>query len=170
MVETIALTSRAAELIWAQRVCDKGRVAPKKPMLPDSWTASVRISAGCILALVASGAFAQSPTPTPSPESVAETERVIVTGSHIPTAEEVGPNPVLEISREQIEESGDRTTAELLRRLPVAGLAGVPTVNNGLALGGHQWRLFHRPARFHRQQHAGFARWTAPRSLSPGRG
>ena len=60
VVETIALTSRAAELIWAQRVCDKGRVAPKKPMLPDSWTASVRISAGCILSLVASGAFAQS--------------------------------------------------------------------------------------------------------------
>ena len=103
----------------------------KKPMMPDSWTASVRISAGCILALVASGAFAQSPTPSPSPESAAETERVIVTGSHIPTAEEVGPNPVQEISREQIEESGDRTTAELLRRLPVAGLAGVPTVNNG---------------------------------------
>jgi len=94
-----------------------------------SWTASVRISAGCILTLVASGAFAQSPTP--SPESVAETERVIVVGSHIPTAEEVGPNPVLEISREQIEKSGDRTTAELLQRLPIVGLPIVPTVNNG---------------------------------------
>ena len=105
-------------------------------MLPDSWTASVRISAGCILSLVASGAFAQSPTPSPSPEPVAETERVIVTGSHIPTAEEVGPNPVLEISRDQIENSGDRTTAELLRRLPVAGLNGVPTVNNGFGSAG----------------------------------
>ena len=70
----------------------------------------------------------------PRRSPVAETERVIVTGSHIPTAEEVGPNPVQEISREQIEESGDRTTAELLRRLPVAGLAGVPTVNNGFGV------------------------------------
>ena len=30
-----------------------------------------------------------------APEPMAETERVIVTGSHIPTAEESGPNPVL---------------------------------------------------------------------------
>ena len=98
-------------------------------------------------------ALAQEPSATPASESpvapeivaveaptsqtteetglTAETERIIVTGSYIPTAEEVGPNPVLEINRAWIEKSGDRTTAELLRKLPIAGPRGVPTSNNG---------------------------------------
>src|SRR4051794_6519101 len=63
-------------------------------------------------------------------DTVAETDRVIVTGSHIPTADEVGPNPILDINREQIEKAGERTTAELLRRLPIDGFAGIPTVNS----------------------------------------
>ena len=41
-------------------------------------------------------------------------ERVIVTGSNIPTAEEVGPNPVFSISRDLINKSGTGTTAEQL--------------------------------------------------------
>ena len=61
----------------------------------------------------------------------AETERIIVTGSYIPTAEEVGPNPVLTIKRDLIEKSGERTTEELIRNLTVAGPNGVPTSNNG---------------------------------------
>ncbi len=51
--------------------------------------------------LLASNAFAQNPPPPPPPGAApapapgaAEVERVIVTGSNIPTAEEVGPNPV----------------------------------------------------------------------------
>ena len=79
--------------------------------------------------LVASVAIGQEVSVSPPPTT--EVERVIVTGSHIPTAEEVGPNPVLEISRETIEKSGERTAAELLRRLPIEGFAGVPTANNG---------------------------------------
>ena len=70
-------------------------------------------------------------TPTPSQTTTAESERVIVTGSHIPTAEEVGPNPILEIDREQIDKAGERTAAELLRQLPIDSFAGVPTVNGG---------------------------------------
>lgn len=62
---------------------------------------------------------------------MAETERVIVTGSNIPTAEEVGPNPVLTINRDLIEKSGERTTEELIRNTTVAGPNGVPTSNNG---------------------------------------
>src|SRR3954452_3548326 len=62
--------------------------------------------------------------------STAEAERVIVTGSHIPTAEEVGPNPVLAINRDQIEKAGERTAAELLRRLPIEGFEGIPTANS----------------------------------------
>src|SRR5258705_197995 len=50
--------------------------------------------------IIASNAFAQNLAPmstdigaAPTP-SAAEAQRVIVTGSNIPTAEEVGPNPV----------------------------------------------------------------------------
>src|SRR3954466_8148790 len=50
----------------------------------------------------------------------AEAERVIVTGSNIPTAEEVGPNPVLALNRDLIEKSGERQAAELLCDLPIA--------------------------------------------------
>ena len=60
----------------------------------------------------------------------ATTERVIVTGSNIPTAEEVGPNPVLTVNRELIDKSGERTTEEILRDLPVANANGVPVSNN----------------------------------------
>jgi iron complex outermembrane receptor protein len=54
-----------------------------------------------------------------------------VTGSNIPTSEEVGPNPVLTINRDLIEKSGERTTEELIRNLTVAGPKGVPSSNNG---------------------------------------
>ena len=74
--------------------------------------------------LAGTGAFAQQPTPTDQGPiqqgdagaigaasaqsepagigmgSTAETERIIVTGSNIPTAQEVGPNPVLNINRD----------------------------------------------------------------------
>ncbi|MDB6057437.1 MAG: TonB-dependent receptor, partial [Verrucomicrobiales bacterium] len=60
----------------------------------------------------------------------AEAERVIVTGSNIPTAEEVGPNPVLALNRDLINKSGERQAAELLRDLPVANANGVPISNN----------------------------------------
>src|SRR6201993_3137100 len=59
----------------------------------------------------------------------AEAERVIVTGSNIPTAEEVGPAPVLAINRDLIEKSGERQAADLLRDLPVANANGVAVSN-----------------------------------------
>src|SRR5207253_3668362 len=62
--------------------------------------------------------------------ATAEAERVIVTGSNIPTAEEVGPNPVLALNRDLIEKSGERQAAELLRDLPIANANGVPISNN----------------------------------------
>ena len=66
--------------------------------------------------------------------ATAEVERVIVTGSIIPTAEEVGPNPVLTITRDLIEKSGERTAEELIRNTTVAGPNGVPSSNNGTAI------------------------------------
>ena len=59
-----------------------------------------------------------------------ETERITVTGSYIPSAAEVGPNPILTLSREAIDQSGERTTEQLIRNLTVAGPNGVPTSNN----------------------------------------
>jgi iron complex outermembrane receptor protein len=63
--------------------------------------------------------------------AVAETERIIVTGSNIPTAQEVGPNPVLNINRDLINKSPERTAEELIKDLPVANGGGVPIGNNG---------------------------------------
>ncbi len=60
----------------------------------------------------------------------ASAERVIVTGSNIPTAAEVGANPVLTFDRETIKKSGERTAEEFLRNLPVANANGVPVSNN----------------------------------------
>ncbi len=49
---------------------------------------------------------------------VAEMERVIVTGSNIPTAEEVGPNPVDTYRPSDIEKLGVRNATDFLNRLP----------------------------------------------------
>jgi iron complex outermembrane recepter protein len=66
-----------------------------------------------------------------APPPVTEVERVIVTGSNIPTAQEVGPNPVDITTRDRIEKSGERTAEELIRNTTVAGPNGVPSSNNG---------------------------------------
>lgn len=92
--------------------------------------------------VLATSAFAQDPSPSPDETAPtvrafnangteeAATERVIVTGSAIPTAGEVGPNPVLNINREMINKSGERNTEELLRNTPAANANGVPVSNN----------------------------------------
>nr|MDQ6938552.1 TonB-dependent receptor plug domain-containing protein [Verrucomicrobiota bacterium] len=60
----------------------------------------------------------------------ATTERVFVTGSIIPTANEVGPNPVIRADRALIDKTGERTTEELLRNIPISNANGVPVSNN----------------------------------------
>jgi iron complex outermembrane receptor protein len=89
--------------------------------------------------VVAATAFAQAPPP-PAPGAAApaaEVERVIVTGSLIPTAEEVGPNPVFGINRDLINKSGAGTTTEqLLQRQPVMNGANIPVNNNGTSQSG----------------------------------
>ncbi len=94
--------------------------------------------------IFASNALAQNPPPPPPPGAApapapgaAEVERVIVTGSNIPTAEEVGPNPVYNLNRDLINKSGAGTTAEqLLQRQPVVGGANIPVNNNGTSQSG----------------------------------
>src|SRR5438067_2140702 len=85
---------------------------------------------------------AQVPSPVPAaaggrdaqgnllPGASATAERVIVTGSNIPTAEEVGPNPVDTYNQETITKSGERTTEQFLLSLPTVTANIVPISNN----------------------------------------
>src|SRR5206468_11178418 len=54
----------------------------------------------------------------PSPAGIAEVERVVVTGSNIPTAEEIGPNPVDTYRPADIEKLGIRNATDLQTFLP----------------------------------------------------
>ena len=83
--------------------------------------------------------FAQDVASTPQAASqpVATMVQVIVTGSNIPTSEEVGPNPVFNLNRDLINKSGQGTTAEqLLKIQPVMNAGGIPVSNNAGASGG----------------------------------
>jgi iron complex outermembrane receptor protein len=91
--------------------------------------------------LIATDTYAQEPSPAAQPanqaSATAETERVIVTGSNIPTAEEVGPNPVFSINRDLINKSGQgNTIEELLKTQSVMGANSIPSANNGVAQEG----------------------------------
>src|SRR6266567_4050880 len=86
--------------------------------------------------LFASNALAQNPPPPPPGAApapapgAAEVERVIVTGSNIPTAEEVGPNPVFSLNRDLINKSGQGNTIEdLLKTQSVIGANSISTAN-----------------------------------------
>src|SRR5882724_7586779 len=115
----------------------------EKPM-----TRNVQKTLGIRVALVAAVAFpliiamsarAQEPAPPPptgtniTPGGPAATEataeRVIVTGSNIPTAEEVGPNPVDTYRRDDITRLGVRTPTDLILRIP-ASTGSNTTENN----------------------------------------
>jgi iron complex outermembrane recepter protein len=114
---------------------------------------SIRAAFGISLGipfLIAVSAYAQNPGAPPTgpdagapaaagatagaqaggPGTSAEVERVIVTGSNIPTAEEVGPNPVLTINRDLINKSPQRNLESLVKELPVANANGVPLSAN----------------------------------------
>src|SRR5689334_863361 len=116
----------------------------EKPM-----TRNVQKTLGIRVALVAAAfplilaisARAQEPAPAPAvtgsniapnaapaaQEAIAE--RVLVTGSNIPTAEEVGPNPVDTYRREDITRIGARSPSDLIQRIPAATGFG-PNENN----------------------------------------
>src|SRR5215472_8199983 len=92
-----------------------------------------------IALLLAAIAFGQEtgPTSQQADRGVATVVQVIVTGSLIPTAEEVGPNPVFIINRDLINKSGAGTTTEqLLQRQPVMNGANIPVQNNGTSQSG----------------------------------
>src|SRR5437764_4239035 len=94
-----------------------------------------------VLMFVSSTAFAQAPPPTggvpaPAGGATAEAERVIVTGSNIPTAEEVGPNPVTNLNKDYIQKTGTVSVEQLLKDQPVNNANSIPVAGNGTSQGG----------------------------------
>jgi iron complex outermembrane recepter protein len=109
--------------------------------LPKSFRQDVAMFG--ILMFVSSTAFAQVPVaPAPPPAGApaaggsAEAERVIVTGSNIPTAEEVGPNPVTNLNRDYIQKTGSVSVEQLLKDQPVNNSNSIPVAGNGTSQGG----------------------------------
>jgi len=104
----------------------------------------VALAAAVVFPLfIATSVRAQDPAPAASPAVVtgsniapagaaaseATAERVVVTGSNIPTAEEVGPNPVDTYRRDDITRLGVRTPTDLVLRIP-ASTGSNTTENN----------------------------------------
>src|SRR6266566_7438065 len=111
-------------------------------MIKEILTKFIRISFPVSVGSAAAGliflsnAFAQLPAPAvpgASPAGTAEVERVIVTGSNIPTAEETGPNPVDTYRPQDIEKLGIRNATDLTTFIPQE--AG-GTVNQNIGNGG----------------------------------
>src|SRR5204863_6080452 len=79
----------------------------------------------------------QEPTPASQPmgQPGVTIEEVIVTGSNIPTAEEVTPQPVYLLNRDEIFRLGVRSATDLVQKLPaVSGPSineNVNTLGNG---------------------------------------
>src|SRR5262245_19450381 len=82
-------------------------------------------------------AVAQEPSPTATLQTVSQpvatTFEVIVTGSNIPTSEEVGPQPVDTYRRSDIFRLGARSATEFVQKLPV--VTG-PSINDSINVFG----------------------------------
>jgi iron complex outermembrane recepter protein len=87
----------------------------QKRVLKQSFIRGDRLGLAGIFLLYASIAFGQEPS---SPGIVAETERVIVTGSYIPTAETESALPVTVYTADVLQKQGANTPVEGLRQLP----------------------------------------------------
>src|SRR5438309_4547663 len=80
-------------------------------------------------------AFAQdvAPEPPTAGQPIVTTVQVIVTGSNIPTAEEVGPQPVDTYRTEDIARLGGRSATDFVQKLPAATGA---SLNDNISNGG----------------------------------
>src|SRR5256884_2619594 len=96
--------------------------------------AAVAFAIGLFIAGNVSGQDLVPSSPAPEPAgATAEVERVIVTGSNIPTAEETGPNPMDTYRPADIEKLGIRNATDLTTFLPQQSGA---TTNLNIGNGG----------------------------------
>ncbi|MEY2495479.1 MAG: iron complex outerrane recepter protein [Verrucomicrobiota bacterium] len=87
------------------------------------------LAVGVGLPFLVASAYAQAPTPAPTE---ATTERVIVTGSYIPTAETESALPVTVYTAEVLRKQGANTPVEGIRQLPsFVGNAATENDSNG---------------------------------------
>jgi hypothetical protein len=102
--------------------------------IPSAIRQTAFVAAVGVTLLIARRVSAQAVVPTQvTTGAVAEVERVIVTGSNIPTAEETGPNPVDTYRPADIEKLGIRNATDLTTFLPQQSGG---TVNLNIANGG----------------------------------
>jgi iron complex outermembrane receptor protein len=126
----------------------------EKPMSKNITKPLIRVALLAAVAfplIIAMSARAQEPAPTAPPTGTniapsgapaateATAERVVVTGSNIPTAEEVGPNPVDTYRRDDITRLGVRTPTDLVLRIPSA--TGSNTTENNTNGGDGSTRI-----------------------------
>src|SRR5947199_10835092 len=102
-------------------------------MKPPAIGRCLAITAVCFCPILVT--FAQNPSPTPQTTGKpgVTIEEVVVTGSNIPTSEEVGPNPVDTYRREDITRLGVRSATDFIQKLPAATGAAI---NENVANGG----------------------------------
>ncbi len=74
----------------------------RRKELPIRKTGICWIWLGAVGIVLSGASIAFTQETSPMPEATAEVERIIVTGSYIPSAAEVGPNPVQTIGRDLI--------------------------------------------------------------------
>src|SRR5882757_2372832 len=99
------------------RCCSGSRAGCPPPN--QSWKhLRFAITAGVFCPLLVAFASDIAPTPQPVSQPGVTIEQVIVTGSNIPTAEEVGPNPVDTYRPADIQKLGIRNTTDLTTFLP----------------------------------------------------
>jgi iron complex outermembrane recepter protein len=96
------------------------KLSKKNPLERLECLGAVFVAALGVPLIFASNAFAQLPAPAVpgAPAPTAEVERVVVTGSNIPTAEETGPNPVDTYRPQDIEKLGIRNATDLQQFIP----------------------------------------------------
>src|SRR5213596_2162727 len=115
------------------RCCSGSRAGCPPPN--QSWKhLRFAIIAGVFCPLLVAFASDIAPTPQPVSEPGVTIEQVIVTGSNIPTAEEVGPNPVDTYPPADIQKLGIRNATDLTTFLPQesGGTTNLNISNGGL--------------------------------------
>src|SRR5207253_9952144 len=97
------------------------------------------IIAGVLPSVIAVSAQDITHTPQTTGQPVVTAVEVIVTGSNIPTAEEVGPQPVDTYRRDDITRLGARSATDFVQKLPAA--TG-PSINENInTIGGGQTEI-----------------------------